>query len=549
MKLPSLAVLLLCGLAAAAAEGPVTHFDVTVPATINRTVPFDVVVRAMNAQRQTVESYTGTVHFTASSPDVVLPPATAFTPADQGVRTFSVTSNRGGSVRLTVSDGSVVGGLNLYVRCPDYAVTATNGGPVCPNYGGWIRAEANMPTSFFRWYRLGSVAFVLHGSYHTVPHGTYILQAFADNGCEGGAQTTISELQVPRMRLAFSPTVCDTATVTLKDAAQFTDLGWRVSNAQIISGQGTPTVTLKATAEAYELERFSGRRRGMWVAIDGKHVATDCPAHTDESSYQLQVEDPVSAAITTSAAACPQATLTASVADAGAAAVYSWSIANGVILRGHGTREIEYAGDGAGDVALSVTVAKAGCSATDTKVVSIEGPLVSLSGTFASCGEGPVAVPVALAGTPPFRIVWSDGVVQDNISATATTRTFTASGAYWITEIADANCRGNATGFVDVVRASEPRIAVQPRGTTIASGNTATLTVGTSGEDLLYRWYEGASGDRGKLVSVTTAPSFTTPRLARTTPYWVEVSNDCGTASSQTAIVTVGIGKRRAARH
>jgi hypothetical protein len=166
--------------------------------------------------------------------------------------------------------------------------------------------------------------------------------------------------------------------------------------------------------------------------------------------------------------ACAQVTQSASVADAGSGATYAWTISNGAITGGAGTRTIQYVPNGSGDVTLSATVTNGSCS---------------------------------------------------------------------------------ASGIAHVSFAETPEITEQPHGTTVHSGETATLTVAASGGSLRYRWYEGSTGDRTKLAGFD--PTFTTKALSATTSYWVEVENDCGSEQSLMAIVSVSNegGKRRAVRH
>jgi Leucine-rich repeat (LRR) protein len=87
---------------------------------------------------------------------------------------------------------------------------------------------------------------------------------------------------------------------------------------------------------------------------------------------------------------------------------------------------------------------------------------------------------------------------------------------------------------------SPASIGTPPQGTTIASGQSTTLTVGASGSPTLtYQWYQGPSGTSTTPVG-TNSPSFTTPALTQTTSYWVRVSNGCGApADSAAAVVTV----------
>ena len=83
-----------------------------------------------------------------------------------------------------------------------------------------------------------------------------------------------------------------------------------------------------------------------------------------------------------------------------------------------------------------------------------------------------------------------------------------------------------------------PTITTQPQDQSIASGQTATLTVVASGSSLHYHWYQGTSGDTTTQVG-SDSDSFTTPALTADTSYWVRVSNPAGHVDSVTATVTI----------
>jgi hypothetical protein len=68
-------------------------------------------VTALDAQGNTLTGYTGTVHFTSSDPQAVLPADYMFTAADQGVHTFGATLKTAGSQALVASD-AVMSGIN-----------------------------------------------------------------------------------------------------------------------------------------------------------------------------------------------------------------------------------------------------------------------------------------------------------------------------------------------------------------------------------------------------------------------------------------------------
>jgi DNA-binding beta-propeller fold protein YncE len=87
---------------------------------------------------------------------------------------------------------------------------------------------------------------------------------------------------------------------------------------------------------------------------------------------------------------------------------------------------------------------------------------------------------------------------------------------------------------------NRPALTAQPQSQTISSGQSATLSVSTSGDaPISYQWYRGPSGDTSQLIAGATRISYTTPPLMATVQYWVRVSNSCGHADSGTATITV----------
>src|SRR5262249_34692802 len=80
------------------------------PGTITAGVAGRFTVTAKNADGATNTGYRGTVHFTSSDPQAVLPGNYTFTAADQGVHTFSATLRTAGSQSITTTDTAVSSG-------------------------------------------------------------------------------------------------------------------------------------------------------------------------------------------------------------------------------------------------------------------------------------------------------------------------------------------------------------------------------------------------------------------------------------------------------
>jgi hypothetical protein len=447
-------------------DNVVRTFSITAPAEVDRTVPFQVEVRALNASNMLMPSYTGTITFVAYVQETV-PPDYTFTPADAGRHTFSITANRGYQSRFNVqdvSDSDVFGGLfePVSVQCPELVAMASNNGPVCPNSRAMLFGSANLPVTSYAWTFFtpsGHRPFISSEQNIVGGPGTYGLAVFQSNDCVATAQTTVTVRDPEPTQVTLSTNaICGSGNLraTITNASQYSNLNWTAAGGTIVSGQGTPSVEIAADSGSTKISLSLG--------------ATETSSGCDASRFvaDVPVGSVVAPTISTVPETCAQVVESASVTDAGSGATYAWTISNGAITSGAGTRTIQYVPNGAGDVTLSATVMNGSCNGTGTAVVS----------------------------------------------------------------------------FADT-----PEITVQPHGMTIHSGETATLTVGVSGGNVRYRWYEGSAGDRTKFVGFN--PTFTTKTLSATTSYWVEVENDCGSVQSLTAVVVVSnaAGKRRAVMH
>lgn len=81
-------------------------------------------------------------------------------------------------------------------------------------------------------------------------------------------------------------------------------------------------------------------------------------------------------------------------------------------------------------------------------------------------------------------------------------------------------------------------ILTQPASQTVPYNGRGSLHVSAGGTSPSFQWYQGTSG-AGSPITGANGSSYETPPLTATTSYWVEVTNACGSAQSQTATVTV----------
>src|ERR1051326_2195294 len=92
---------------------------------------------------------------------------------------------------------------------------------------------------------------------------------------------------------------------------------------------------------------------------------------------------------------------------------------------------------------------------------------------------------------------------------------------------------------VTLATCTAPTTTTQPPSRTITRGQSTILSVTATGTTPLgYQWYTDASGNTGSPVPNGTGSSITVSPTS-TPSYWVRISNSCGSASSNTALVTV----------
>jgi hypothetical protein len=88
--------------------GPATHFSVTAQATATAGIPISFTVMALDASNKVATSYSGTLHFTSTDAQAVLPGDTTLT---AGTASFQVTFFGAGNQTITATDtaGSIAG--------------------------------------------------------------------------------------------------------------------------------------------------------------------------------------------------------------------------------------------------------------------------------------------------------------------------------------------------------------------------------------------------------------------------------------------------------
>jgi hypothetical protein len=142
-------------------------------------------------------------------------------------------------------------------------------------------------------------------------------------------------------------------------------------------------------------------------------IATAAGCVSPAAITNAVVDTSPSSVITAPSSVCPNSTgQGASVSDAGAGATYAWSITNGSITGGAGTRSITFTAGASGSVTLNVTVQHGGCSSMGSVSVPIEATCRASFVTVTPCrvadtrgAVGPYGGPALSAGVERVFVV------------------------------------------------------------------------------------------------------------------------------------------------
>ncbi|MEW6363960.1 MAG: IPT/TIG domain-containing protein [Acidobacteriota bacterium] len=177
---------------------------------------------------------------------------------------------------------------------------------------------------------------------------------------------------------------------------------------------------------------------------------------------------------------------------------------------------------------------------------SCSAPSITTQPASQTIGTGSQAtLTVISSGDEPFHYQWYQGATGATTtpvgtdSSSFTTPALTANAQYWVRVTNACGQADSNTATITVVAGCvAPSIATHPQSQTITRGSTATLTVITTGDaPMHYQWYQGATGDTSNPVG-TNSNSYAASPLT-TTSFWVHVSNGCGQADSNAAVITV----------
>jgi hypothetical protein len=159
-----------------------------------------------------------------------------------------------------------------------------------------------------------------------------------------------------------------------------------------------------------------------------------------------------------------------------------------------------------------------------------------------------------VTGTQPIAFQWYEGTFPDTshpanngTSAILAIPALVSPVSYWLHVSSECGAADSTTPRLTIVPGcTTPLIASQPHDQSVTAGTNAIVSVVVSGPSLSYQWYQGSLFDFTHPLG-GDAPSVFTPPITSATPFWVRISNPCGSVDSAVATVSPSVVARRRA--
>lgn len=372
---------------------------------------------------------------------------------------------------------------------------------------------------------------------------TYSLVSVSSPSCTGGVVSGTAAIQVnaaPVAALSGGGTLCsgNTATIT------FNLTGTAPWN--LVWTDGTSNTTqLGITSSPY----IATVTIGQSVTYSMVSVTNACGTGTSSGTAAFLLNTPPVATLTGTQTICVGGSALLSVSITGTA---PWNL-----TWTNGTTPQSQTGITSSPYIISVTpsavttyglVSVSGnCSGTvsGTAIITPQsGPTATLSGTQTICGAGTAQVTIALTGSAPWSVTFTDGTtpsVLNGVTANPLLLTVSPSSSttYSVTAVSTSGCpSGAVSGMAAITRSTVPT-ATLTGNQTICTGFSAQLTVSlTGGAPYQLVWTDGTTPQTQTGLTGTSWLINLTPSVS-TTYSLVSITNACTGTVSGTAAVTV----------
>lgn len=224
---------------------------------------------------------------------------------------------------------------------------------------------------------------------------------------------------------------------------------------------------------------------------------------------------------------CSNETNPSPVYGAGASAG-AFSSTTGLVINAS-TGVINLASSNAGTYTVTNAIAANGSCPADAQTFSVTivtAPTAAVSGGGTQCGSGTIPVNVALTGSGPWDITYSDGTTTSNATGVSTSPfviNATANGTYTVTTVATGACSATGTGAATVVFNPNPTVSFTQVADICDNASPVTLTASPAGGV-----FSGSTGVSGS----TFDPNGLTPGSITLTYDYTDGNGCSGSATS-----------------
>ena len=273
-----------------------------------------------------------------------------YTAGSSGTTTLGVTVTASGCSRTCSKAISIT-------PLPDCTITATS--PVCGDSTGNTASTATAGATYLWTITNGAITSANNIQTITYTAGstgyTNLSVTVTKSGCSKTCAKSVSITPLPDCTITAASPVCGSSTGnTASTATAGATYLWTITNGAITSANNIQTITYTAG---------SSGTTTLGVTVTKLGCSRTC-------TKGISITPLPDCTITAPSSVCYNSTgNNASTATSGA--TYLWTITNGTITSANNIQNITFSAGSSGNITLSVTVSKLGCSKTCTKVVSV----------------------------------------------------------------------------------------------------------------------------------------------------------------------------------
>lgn len=365
-----------------------------------------------------------------------------------------------GNTRTTVQQ------FDYSVAYDDYGLPATVSMPTCSANGcsvtgGLVSVTLNRSAGFLSsvqnvasltYHRNGTVKTVQHLSVRSATDTYAVTSGMARPSSITFSAGTETCPELAGSTIATPASACpnsagNTASVTPRSGVTHT---WTIA--------GGGTITSGTTGDAVT---FTAPSSGVFTLTV---TATDTCNQTASSSKSITIEDaPTPPTISAPSAVCGGSAGNSASVAARAGITHTWSISGGSITSSATGDAITFTASASGSVTLTVTATDTcGTTAASSKNVSITPlPHAALSGSNTIVRGSSTVLSVTLSGFSPWRLEWSDGFIQSNVTSFSTSYEVrpNVTTSYDLA-VSSGDCVGTSSGPVTVTVIPAPPASV-----------------------------------------------------------------------------------------